>query len=307
MVKRYVITGASGFLGQSLKRLLVSAENEVIDATRARSMDEHRNLWIEYDLKDSSTIANIIEAKPHGIFHLAWSSSPGSAEHDPAGDVTTNLAGTCELFRQLTKLKGVRVVFASSGGTVYGDAGSAPISEKTGINPKSVYGITKAAAERYGVNFRYQHGLDLCIARIANPFGAEQSSAKMQGAAPIFARSILAGDPITIWGDGQTVRDYIAVDDVASALIAIMTSALEGDDEPIFNVGSGEGVTLNGLIEIIGKLLGIDYRIDYMPGRSFDVPYNVLDIKKITAETGWVPKYQLDQAVGRMVAALKSR
>jgi UDP-glucose 4-epimerase len=304
---RYVITGGSGFVGRALASAIRAGGDEPVIASRGRHADGGADDWIEYDLKDRATIANIIEARPAGIYHLAWSTTPGSAERDPASDVQTNLAGTVALFQEVSERLNIPLVFLSSGGTVYGPANTLPIPEDHPLNPISIYGMTKAAAETYACSFRLRHRLDARIARLSNPFGSTQSAAKLQGAASIFARKVIIGEPITIWGDGSVVRDYIHVDDAVLGLTAIMKLEREQSSSlPAFNIGSGEGSTLTELIEMIGTAAELTPKVSYSEPRSFDIPTNILDISKITATTGWRPRCGTKASIRMMVAALKA-
>ena len=304
---RYLITGGTGFVGRSLARVLQAGGDEVIFATRGRHQDAKLHSWVEYDLRDRSTIANIIEARPHGVFHLAWSTTPGSAESDPASDVHINLAGTLALFQELSKTMPVPVVFISSGGTVYGVADTLPIVESHPLRPIGIYGITKATTEQYALNFRERTNLDVRIARLSNPFGAHQSAAKLQGAASIFARKIILREPITIWGDGTIVRDYVDVDDASAALAAIMRMPSDMTEaDPIFNIGSGEGLSLNALLDAVSSVSSIKPNVSYTAHRSFDIPANVLSVDRIRNATGWKPRSVREALRNMTIAMMRS-
>lgn len=289
-MKTYVVTGGTGFVGQALVERLRASNHNVIVASRAVHHHDRIHDWIEYDLRDPVSANNITNVRPDGVFHLAWSTSPATAEQAPAADVSTNLAGTIGLLDQMAKAGGIPVVLVSSGGGVYGEAGTEPISERHETNPISIYGTTKLAMERYATCCKLFADLDIRIARISNPFGAKQTPAKMQGAATIFARKIIKGELIEIWGDGQVVRDYVDVADVASGLIAIMDIDLARcADTPIYNIGSGKGLSL---IELIGQLEeAADLKADirFMPQRNFDVPVNILDVSKLRDHAQWAP------------------
>jgi UDP-glucose 4-epimerase len=306
LMARYLVTGGTGFIGKALADVIRAEGHEVIIATRGRHKVSDSD-WVEYDLKDRATIANIIETKPDGIYHLAWSTTPSTAEADAASDIEANLAGTVALFQELlSRCVDVPVLFLSSGGTVYGVAEQLPIPESHALRPIGAYGMAKASSERYASLFR-QQGLDVRIARLANPFGSMQSSAKLQGAASIFARKIARSEPITIWGDGNAVRDYIRVEDAALALTKIMQLDVETfKSSVVFNVGSGEGLSLNELIDIIATAAEMRPEVSYEPRRSFDIPANTLDITKITSTTGWCPRQSTQNAIREMASTFKN-
>jgi UDP-glucose 4-epimerase len=292
----YVVTGGTGFIGRTLVAQLRSSGHNVIIASRAMHHLNRADDWVEYDLRDWTSVNNIINACPDGVFHLAWSTTPATAEQAPALDVSTNLAGTVNLLNQLVTAGGIRVVLVSSGGAIYGKAGTGPISERQDPNPISIYGTTKLAMEHYATRYMRYAELDVRIARISNPFGTGQSLAQMQGAATIFARKIIKGEPIQIWGDGGTVRDYVDVTDVARGLIAIMEmDAALYDDAPVFNIGSGKGVSLIELVRQLEDAAGRKADIRFGAQRDFDVPVNVLDVSKLRSRTAWTPGNVSDQ------------
>lgn len=299
---RYLITGGTGFVGKALALAIRAAGDEAIVASRGKHLLGDDSEWVEYDLRDHATIANIIQSKPDGIFHLAWSTTPGSAEIDPPSDVGINLVGTILLFEEISKNLKIPVVFSSSGGTVYGLAEGKPIPEDHKLDPISIYGLTKVAAETYAAAFRRTKGLDVRIARLSNPYGEAQSQAKLQGAATIFTRKILRGEKITIWGNGNVIRDYINVEDAATGLISIMNiGSKSAKSTVIYNIGSGYGVSLNDMINIIEKKSKKTANVIYEKARPFDIPYNVLDISKAKKDLNWKPLYDINAGIARLV------
>ena len=145
--------------------------------------------------------------------------------------------------------------------------------------------------ERYALSCQRMQALDIRIARISNPFGPGQAHARQQGAATIFARKILRGEKIEIWGDGSVVRDYIDVDDVASGLSAIMALKAENlDPYPVFNVGAGEGLSLMGLIGRLELAAGVKANLAFSDRRDFDIPNNVLNVEKLQLNAKWRPR-----------------
>jgi UDP-glucose 4-epimerase len=290
MMGVYVVTGGNGFLGRALVARLRSRSHSVIIASRAIHHHNRIDDWVEFDLQDRVTANNITNVRPDGVFHLAWSTTPATAEQAPASDVSTNLAGTVNLLDKLATTSGIPIVLVSSGGAVYGDAGTGPISEREAPKPISIYGTTKLAMEHYATRCKLFAGLDVRIARISNPFGAGQTPAKMQGAATVFARKIIKSEPIEIWGDGRIVRDYVDVADVASGLMAIMDMDSPCfEDSPVFNIGSGHGLSLIELIQKLEDAAGRQADVRFTAQRNFDVPVNILDVSKLRRRAGWSP------------------
>lgn len=287
----YVVTGGYGFIGRALVSRLKRDGHSVIIASRAQHRGDASDDWVEFNFNDRSTVNNITNVRPDGVFHLAWSTTPGTAEADPVADITINLAGTIALLDSLGGLPCIPIVLISSGGAIYGQTDVERIPEVHPLNPISVYGTTKLAMERYALSCQRMQGLDIRIARISNPFGAGQAHARQQGAATIFARKILRGEKIEIWGDGSVVRDYVDVEDVASGLIAIMAFEAENlDPYPVFNVGTGQGLSLIGLIEHLEAAARVRANLTFSDRRDFDIPNNILDIRKLQVSTEWRPR-----------------
>ncbi|WP_295244111.1 NAD-dependent epimerase/dehydratase family protein [uncultured Brevundimonas sp.] len=287
----YVVTGGYGFIGRALVSRLKRDGHSVIIASRAQHRSDANDDWVEFNFNDRSTVNNITNIRPDGVFHLAWSTTPGTAEADPVADVTINLAGTIALLDSLRFVSDVPIVLISSGGAIYGRTDVEKISELHPLNPISVYGTTKLAMERYALSCQRMQALDIRVARISNPFGAGQAPARQQGAATIFARKILRGEKIEIWGDGSVVRDYVDVDDVASGLTAIMALEAENlDPYPVFNIGAGQGLSLVDLVEHLEMAAGVRADLTFSDRRVFDIPNNILDVEKLQVTTEWKPR-----------------
>lgn len=244
------------------------------------------------------------------IHHYAWTTIPSTANADPLGDLDANLRQTLRLlevmrWRKATTGTAPRLLFSSSGGTVYGPIRHAPVAETHPYNPINPYGASKAAVEIYLSSYRAAFGLDCRIARISNPYGAGQNPARGQGAASTFLFQTLAGQPIVIWGDGSVVRDYIHVCDLVDALLALADVPAErlsgADAAAVLNIGSGEGISLNGIIAVLRDDLGLTPVVDYQPGRAFDVPVSVLDITRAHRVLGWKPRLSFAQGYALML------
>ncbi len=211
------------------------------------------------------------------------------------------LNGTLRLV-ELCRQHGVRkIVFVSSGGTVYGVSRSIPLDESHPTDPICSYGIHKLAIEKYLCLSHRLHGLDYCIVRPSNLYGPRQRLDVAQGAVAVFLDRASRGKPIQVWGDGSVVRDYVYVEDAAEALLK--AAAFEGEQK-IFNIGSGVGTSLKALIEAIEALLGHPVPVEYGAPRSLDVPANVLDTSLARRHLGWSARTPLAEGLRRTHASM---
>jgi UDP-glucose 4-epimerase len=283
-----LILGAGGFIGQALADRLV-AEGASVRGYGRRSHLGDPNAqvnWEGAEFSDDAALARAVDGCDY-VFHLIGGNLPESANKDPAAVILTSVHRTIHLL-ELCRASGVRkVLFASSGGTVYGIPEIVPITETMATFPISAYGIAKLTIEKFLYLYEYLHGLNYVALRIANPFGPYQDPRKRQGIVAAAISRIQADKPVEIWGDGTVVRDFIYIDDVTSAFISAA-----GYDGParIFNIGSGIGRSINDVVTSIGHAMGIDKpQKIYRQGRSSDVPVNVLDISLARQELGWTP------------------
>jgi UDP-glucose 4-epimerase len=218
------------------------------------------------------------------VVHLAGTTLPASSNREPAFDVESNVIGTLRLLEACVRHSIKRIVFSSSGGTVYGEPRKIPIDEDHPTNPLCSYGISKLAIEKYLQLFHHLHGLDYTILRIANAYGRYQKLAAGQGAVGVFLRCIRDGEPITIWGDGSVTRDYIYVEDVATAFVKAIS---QNSAYRLFNIGTGIGLSLRNLVGKIEQITGIQPKVEYSSGRPIDVSNNVLDSMRANRFMNW--------------------
>jgi UDP-glucose 4-epimerase len=218
------------------------------------------------------------------VFHLVSTTLPKTSNDNPIYDVETNVLGTLRLV-ELCRQHGVRkIVFVSSGGTVYGIPRSIPIDEGHPTQPTCSYGIHKLVIEKYLHLSRMLHGIDYCILRPANLYGPRQRLDIAQGAVAVFLDRALRRESVQIWGDGSVVRDYVYVND---AVDAFLKAAAYAGEEKIFNIGSGAGVSLNQLVSEIQTLVGHPLAVEYLAARNLDVPVNILDCSLARRHLGW--------------------
>ena len=302
-----VVTGASGFIGSHLVDGLLSSGYRVKALGRhlpgliAPCARIHPNLsLVSVSLADRLALQQALEGSDL-VFHLASGSLPQSSNRDPHADVQVNLLGTLNLL-EAARLTGVkRLVMVSSGGTVYGIPQAVPIPESHPTDPICSYGITKLAMEKYVALYRQLHGLEGLVLRVANPFGPRQRLDAAQGVVPVFLGKALRHEPLQIWGDGTTVRDFLDVADVVAALLAV---ARYQGVESLFNIGSGQGLSLNQLISLLEHQLHRSLNVQYLPSRGCDVPANVLCIERAKEALNWTPKISVADGLHRLCESL---
>ena len=296
-----VVLGGAGFLGSHLTESLLADGRRVRVFDREnvdlRNLDRLSGSWefLGGDFGSESDQRRAVEGAGT-LFHLVSTTIPASSNQDPAFDVETNLLSTVRLL-ELARRAGVeRIVFVSSGGTVYGRPERIPIPEDHPTNPLVSYGVVKLAVEKYLGLYHHLYGLSYRVVRLSNPYGPRQRPGGAQGAASVFLGRVHAGDPIEIWGDGSVVRDYVYV---ADAVEGILAAANHPGNTGTFNIGSGEGTSLNDLVAIIREVTGGKVEVRHTPGRTFDVPANVLDIGRAREELGWAPRTPLREGLLR--------
>ncbi len=306
MSEHHLVLGGCGFIGRHVALLLARAGHRVTLADRVKprlafppEMSD-RVTWREFELVSADWDRLVEDAT--AVHHYAWSSIPASANSNPAGDLTANVLATLGLLEALRRRGDGRVVFASSGGTVYGKLHEIPVPESHPIVPITAYGAGKATAEIYLSLYRAMHGTDCRIARIANPYGAGQDLARGLGAVTTFLHHAMTGRVITIWGDGEVTRDYVHISDVARALVTLATAARS--DTYVFNVGSGVGVSLNGIISTLEARLGRTLPVERTQTRPFDVPVSILAVERARDRLGWVPRLSFSDGVDRTLSDL---
>ena len=271
-----MVLGGGGFIGTNLCRALVEAGANVWAFGRSVSFpSELRGVhWIRGDFKDVSTLAQVIQGCEI-VFHLISSSSPATSNQDPKSDLVANTLGSLNLL-EICKQHSVRkIIFVSSGGTVYGIPKQLPIPESSATDPICAYGISKLAIEKYLSLYYHLYGLDYLILRVSNPYGLFQTTCKSQGVIAAFLSQALSGRTLEVWGDGNVVRDYIFIDDLITALIK---SVDYSGQQRIFNIGSGIGKSINQVIDDLEILIDRPLKRVYKSKRKVDVPVNVLDI-----------------------------
>jgi UDP-glucose 4-epimerase len=296
---KIVIFGGGGFIGSAIADRLLRDGHELRIFERPR-VEPYRKFSaaerIEWIFGDMLSIHDISLALTDMdlVIHLVSTTLPKSSNEDPIYDVQSNLVGTLQILNAMVKLGVKKIVFISSGGTVYGTPKYLPIDEDHPCNPQVSYGITKLAIENYLLLYEKMHGIKAVILRVANPFGKRQRVETAQGAVTVFLHRAINKQPINIWGDGSVTRDYLYIDDVAEAFALAVDY---NGSRNIFNISQGLGTSLNDLISLIETTLGYQIEKHYLPARNFDVSKSILNNHLALQEMGWTPKISLQEGI----------
>ncbi|MCR5210091.1 MAG: NAD-dependent epimerase/dehydratase family protein [Lachnospiraceae bacterium] len=236
------------------------------------------------------------------IYHLASTTIPGTSNQHIPEELDSNVTVTARLFDACVKQKVKKVIFISSGGTVYGKKGKCPIEENMVTYPISSYGIQKLAIEKMLYLYRYQFGLDYRIIRLANPYGPYQRPNGRLGVVTTFIYKAMNDGKLEVYGDGSVVRDFIYIDDAVRGIINIA----DGDCEyRVFNLGSGKGTSVSQVIDSIRKIVRNDITVEYESSRASDVPENYLDISRYEKYYGKLDPVSLEDGIRMTMDFLK--
>jgi len=297
-----VIVGGAGFIGRHLTQRLAADGVPVLVFDRVQHPAIQGVETVVADLSDARALRSVVTPGA-AVVHLAWTTIPATSDADPAADISDNLLGSVRLWEACAAAPVRRVVYVSSGGTVYGNVRKLPIREDDPTEPICAYGLSKLAAEKYLGLFRRLHKLESIILRPGNAYGPGQDPRRGQSAATVFAYRAFRNEPITIWGDGSATRDLLYVDDLVDAIVRVLAHDPGADGPRVFNVGTGQGTSLRELVETIGRVTGRAPEVSYACGRATDVGANVLDASRLRECTGWMPRVSLAEGIRRMLDA----
>lgn len=305
---RVLVTGGAGFIGSHVCDHLLAAGHEVA-ALDDLSSGSRRNLsgrvtLYEGDVRDARFVELVFsEVKPDRVCHQAAQVSVSRSVREPRFDAEVNVLGLLNVLEASARHGADRVVFASTGGALYGDVFE-PVPETAPADPASPYGVSKLAGEGYLRAFARDRGLPAVALRYANVYGPRQDPHGEAGVIAIFTRALLNGETCTINGDGRYVRDYVYVDDVAHAnVLALERDATNGPSPfAAYNIGTGSGTDVNTLFESLRALAAPGARAAFGPPRPGDLRSSLLDSSKAGRELGWRPSVPLEEGLRATVA-----
>ena len=285
-----LVTGGAGFIGSHLVDTLVAAGHRVI-VVDDLSTGHERNLnpgaeFHRLDVRSPEAGRLIVESRPSAVLHLAAQVSVSASTRDPVSDARTNVLGTLNLMEAVREVGDGRFLFVSTGGGIYGEPESTPASEATPCHPISPYGAAKLAVENYLGSYGATYDFDYTVVRPGNVFGPRQDPHAEAGVVAIFARAMLAGESVTIFGDGEDERDYVYVSDVVECI----ERALKQGRRTAYNVGAGVGRSVNAIFSSLVPLTGYDRPPERAARRPGDLHRITLDASRAGRDLGWRPR-----------------
>ncbi len=306
MAKHVLVTGGAGFIGSHLVDAYLQRgwRVSVLDdlSTGSRENLDPRAELIEGDLRDASVVARAMSGKPDLISHHAAQMDLRRSVAEPAYDAEINVVGSLNLLQAATDAGVLKFIFASTGGAIYGEPESAPQDERHPTRPLSPYGCAKLSVEHYLDYFSKVKGLGFAALRYANVYGPRQRTDGEAGVVAIFGRKLLRGDPVTINGSGAQTRDFVFIDDVVRANLAVSESALDGT----FNVGTGVETSVLDLFQAIQKAVGASATPFHGPAKEGEQLRSVLDGRMLRRAAELPEPVPLHEGLGRTVAWLRA-
>lgn len=310
------MTGGAGFLGSNLVDRLLAEGHEVdvlddlssgslANLAEARADRTARLTFHQIDVRDPQIVDVIARRAPEVVFHLAAQIDVRVSVERPAYDAEVNVIGTINVLEGARAAGARKVVFASSGGTIYGDvpASRLPVKESQAQSPLSPYGVSKKVALDYLNVYRELHGLEFTALALANVYGPRQDPHGEAGVVAVFAGRLLADEPCTIYGDGEQTRDYVYVDDVIDACVRAATRG----GGLLVNVGTGVETSVNDLYATIARAAGVDRPAATAAMRPGELPRSALDPGRAAIHLGWRPWTSLEEGTARVLDWFKRR
>jgi UDP-glucose 4-epimerase len=312
-VTTVLVTGGAGFIGSHLADRLLAEGMRVIsvdDLTTGRiaNLSEARGYGKEFTFFNMDVRADGLNAlferhRPEVVFHLAAQSGVRPSLDDPAKDASINVMGTLNVLDCAVRTGVKKVVYAASGGTIYGEPKRIPVKESAaqGSHPASPYGISKKVAVDYLSFYQRYRGLDYTALALGNVYGPRQDPWGEAGVVAIFAARMIAGEACTIFGDGNQTRDYVFIDDVVHGFVR----AVERGSGKLVNIGTGLETSVNGLYKLLAETIGYTGEPGTGPLPPGELRRIALDISLAPSAIGWKPWTHLEDGLGETVAYLK--
>ncbi len=304
---KILVTGGAGFIASNIVDRLIAEGYEVVIvddlSTGFRENINPAATFYQLDIRDPGLAEVFEKEKPDLVDHHAAQIDVRKSVTDPVFDAQVNVLGSLNLLQLCAKHDIKKVIYASTGGAVYGEPESLPADESHSIHPLCPYGITKHTVEHYLYLYRYNHGLNYTILRYPNVYGPRQDPLGEAGVVAIFTEALFAGRRPTIYGDGTHTRDYVFVGDVVEANLL----AIKRGDGQIMNLGWGQEISVNQIFAALKKHLATEIEPIYAQERLGEIHRICLDSAKAQKELGWKPQVNLDEGIQRTVEYYRRR
>ncbi|HEU5302222.1 MAG TPA: NAD-dependent epimerase/dehydratase family protein [Acidimicrobiia bacterium] len=311
---RALVTGGAGFIGSTLVDRLLSEGHDVdvvddlssgtlANLSDARSQREGRFTFQRLDVRSGAVIEYLQHRKPEVVFHLAAQASVVVSVERPTLDAEVNILGSLNVIQGALAAGTRKVVFAGSGGTLYGIPESIPTREGHPQHPLSPYGVSKKVVIDYLHYYRDVQGLDSTTLALANVYGPRQDPHGEAGVIAIFSAKLLAGERPTIYGDGEQTRDFVFVDDVCDAFVR----AAERGGGLTINIGTGSEASVQRLFDTMAREIGFAEPARYAPPRAGELRRSALDPSRAEIHLGWKPWTDLDGGLRRTIDSIRAR
>jgi len=305
---RVLVTGGAGFIGSNLVDRLIEkgADVSVVDnlLTGFERNINPRAKFYKVDVRDRDRLREIFESeRPEYVHHLAAQMDVRRSVEEPTFDAENNILGGLNVITSSLESGVKKIIYASTGGAVYGEPQYLPVDERHPVNPICQYGISKHTVEHYLYLYRYLYGLNYTVLRYPNVYGPRQNPKGEAGVNAIFIGMMLEGRTPTIFGDGKQLRDYVYVDDVVEANLL----AMEKGDGEIYNIGSGIGISVNKIYSMLSEILSFDKPPIYAPPRLGEIQKVYLDSSKAQGELGWKPRVNFEDGLRKTIAWFRSK
>jgi len=300
-MSKILVAGGAGFIGSHIVDRLIEKGNEVIVIDNlSTGKKENLNNNAKFYQVDicSSEISQIFEQeKPKIVFHFAAQVDIRKSVKDPIEDAKINILGSLNLINNCQKFEVKRFIFASSGGSIYGDTDIIPTPENHPENPESPYGICKLTIEKYLHFYKQTFGLNYTALRLANIYGPRQNSKGEAGVIAIFCDKMLKNEKVVINGDGEQTRDFVFVDDI----VKVALLSMEQEKDGIYNIATGKETNINEIFVRVKKLIGSNCEEKHAPAKSGEQKRSCLDYFKAKQELNWEPEYNLEKGLEKTI------
>ncbi len=304
---KILVTGGAGFIGSHVTDLFIEAGHEVVVvdslATGRLGNLNPKAKFYQVDIR-SPELEKVFEAeRPVVVDHHAAQMDVRRSVSDPIYDANVNILGGLNLLNMAVKYGARKVIYISSGGAVYGEPVYLPCDEKHPVQPLSPYGATKYMLELYLYMYKQTYGLDYSVIRYPNVYGPRQDPSGEGGVVAVFTGKMMAGKPVTIYGTGEQVRDYVFVEDCARANLLL----LERGSGEAFNLGFGIGTTVNQVFDALKKATGYPLDANYAPAKVGETFRIYLEATRAKQELGWEPIVPLEDGLRKTVAHFQTK